>query len=213
MRLHYVAHVIAAALAASAYGLQAVPDAVNLSPLQTSTEAQHQTNVAEKTERFLVSDDKDLPLMVTLAEPLLSAQQERHAARQLRAYDNDDDDDDWEKRHHRKDKKKGKSGEVKDWRKENRLRQRKKWNAQKKKHADQQKKNWLKQKKKLDHKNWLKQKKKLDHKNWLKQKKKLDHKNWLKQKKKLDHKNWLKQKKKLEEMKRREAYKNGGHAN
>nr|BAP69095.1 RxLR effector candidate protein [Hyaloperonospora arabidopsidis Emoy2] len=85
MRLHYVAHVIAAALAASAYGLQAVPDAANLSPLQTSTKAQHQTSVAEKTERFLASDDKDLPLMVTSTEPLLSAQQEGGAGRQLRA--------------------------------------------------------------------------------------------------------------------------------
>uniref|UniRef100_M4BPI6 RxLR effector candidate protein n=2 Tax=Hyaloperonospora arabidopsidis (strain Emoy2) TaxID=559515 RepID=M4BPI6_HYAAE len=143
MRLHYVAHVIAAALAASAYGLQAVPDAANLSPLQTSTEVQHQTNVAEKTERFLASDDKDLPLMVTSTEPLLSAQQEGGAGRQLRAYYNKSD---WDKYHHKKGnkgkdwrqeirlkrRKKGNKGKGKDWRQEIRLKRRKKWNAEKK---------------------------------------------------------------------------------
>nr|ABS50086.1 putative effector protein Avh341 [Hyaloperonospora parasitica] len=63
MRLHYVGPVVAAALAASAHGLQVVSDSA--SDLQRTDEARQQPYINDKTKRFLTSEDKDLPLLVT----------------------------------------------------------------------------------------------------------------------------------------------------
>ncbi|CAI5721086.1 unnamed protein product [Hyaloperonospora brassicae] len=87
MRVLCLALVSAAALAASAHGLQAESD-VALS-LETAAENRLQLFGEGKTERFLKSEEQELPLAVTSADYAALLGQEDGVGRRLRSADND----------------------------------------------------------------------------------------------------------------------------
>ncbi|CAI5721409.1 unnamed protein product [Hyaloperonospora brassicae] len=104
MRVLCLALVSAAALAASAHGLQVKSD-VALS-LETAAEDRLQPFVEGKTERFLKSEEQGLPLAVTSADYAALLGQEDGVGRRLRSADNDFESFD-EERSSKKKKKKG----------------------------------------------------------------------------------------------------------
>uniref|UniRef100_A0AAV1V1L1 Mitochondrial mRNA-processing protein COX24 C-terminal domain-containing protein n=1 Tax=Peronospora matthiolae TaxID=2874970 RepID=A0AAV1V1L1_9STRA len=106
MRLHYVALLVATALATSAHGRQTAPDAGNPSPVQKSLKVLNQVNAADKTPRFLVSKDRDVPLTVASPRHLSAAVQAGGADRQLRSHDYEEEPSDDENRMFKKLRKK-----------------------------------------------------------------------------------------------------------
>ena len=77
MRVQYVVLVAAAALTSSTHGLQGVSDSAKSLSLQTTVEAKHEPLVDSRTDRFLISESNDLPLLVasTGYAPLSSLQE------------------------------------------------------------------------------------------------------------------------------------------